>query len=156
MNIGVAYFQQMQALVTDKSVPCRQYQMGINQQPTPWNIKQSTETKISLFYYSQFTDQFSYRILREFSVFAKLKVLVFVVSWKLFVLDILAMSVKSGDKYHFKENVLMCLKVEILFILNQVPTFSPCLSYFDRDSYRLVQLLKNQCTYQRSSSSFKY
>lgn len=48
MNIGVAYFQQMQALVTDKSVPCRQYQMCINQQPTPWNVKQSTETKISL------------------------------------------------------------------------------------------------------------
>lgn len=59
--------------------------------------KQSTETKISYLYSSQFIDQFSYRILREFSVFAKLKVLVFVVSWKLFVLDLLAKSVKSGE-----------------------------------------------------------
>lgn len=90
MNIEVAYVQQMQALVTDKSVPSCQYQMGINQQPTPRNVKQSTKTKISYLYSSQFIDQFSYRILREFSVFAKLKVLVFVVSWKLFVLDLLA------------------------------------------------------------------
>lgn len=64
MNIEVAYVQQMQALVTDKSVPSCQYQMGINQQPTPWNVKQSTETKISYLYSSQFIDQFSYRILR--------------------------------------------------------------------------------------------
>lgn len=45
MNIEVAYVQQMQALVTDKSVPSCQYQMGINQQPTPWNVNNQQKPK---------------------------------------------------------------------------------------------------------------